>query len=100
VKLPLQLALLAVLAVLMQVCDLVTATQMVLQQGPQAELNPLVRGVYVSLGPLGLWTLKLAPVGMILSLGGLGLARRPILVRNLLVLTVMLGAVATESNLA
>ena len=99
-KLTVQLAILAALAIVLQVSDVVTAIQMVVHYGPQAELNPVVRIVYVSLGPIGLGMLKLAPVGMILSLGGLGLDRRPILVRNLLMLTVMLGVVATESNLA
>ena len=99
-KLTVQLAILAALAIVLQVFDLVTALQMVLHYGPQAELNPLVRATYVSLGPLGLGFLKLLPVATILVLSGLGVGGRPYLVRNLLALTVMLGAVATESNLA
>ncbi|MCA1645505.1 MAG: DUF5658 family protein [Chloroflexi bacterium] len=80
--------------------DLLTAVRMLVQYGPQAELNPLVRSVYGSLGPAGLAALKLVPIGVILMLGGLGLRGRPRLVRNLLVFTCVIGAMAARSNFA
>ena len=99
VPLVVQIGFLAVLAGLTQFFDLVTAAQMLMHHGPQFELNPVVRTMYVSLGPLGLGLVKLIALAMIVVLAGLGFKGQPRLIRNILVLTVVIGAVATKSNL-
>jgi hypothetical protein len=100
VRFVVQIGLLMGLAALAQLLDLVTAVEMLVRHGPQAEFNPLVRTVYGWLGPAGLAALKLVAIGAILALGALGVRGRPRLVRNLLVFTVVVGAMAARSNLA
>jgi hypothetical protein len=99
VRLLAQIGVLGTLAVLTQVFDLVTAVQMLVRHGPQLELNPLVRTMYVSLGPLGLGALKLVPLALIILLVRLGFRGRARMVRNMLVVAVVIGSVAAYSNL-
>ena len=65
--LPRDLALVS-LMVAAQLADLVTFLIGVRHTGPQAELNPLVRTLYVNSGALGPSLLKVATLGLIVYL--------------------------------
>jgi Domain of unknown function (DUF5658) len=91
---------LAVLAVVTQVLDFLTAMRMLLRHGASFEMNPLVRAAYLWLGPPGLAWFKMVPLLTILVLVFVALQGRPRAARNGLVLAVLVGSIAVLSNLA
>jgi hypothetical protein len=93
------LVLLGVVALALQGLDLLSAVRMVAQGGVDAELNPLLRGVWWSLGPVAVGEVKIGlatvALGVLLLLGAAGRGR---LARNCLVLASNIAAVGVLSN--
>ena len=95
----LRLGLLAAVALLLQVLDLVTSRRLIMEYGIAAELNPLLAAAFTAGGPGHVVVLKLS--GAVMSVGtllGLGAAGRPRLARNSLLLAIPIGAVGWLSN--
>jgi Domain of unknown function (DUF5658) len=90
----------AALAWLLVILDGATAVLMMQNRGAGAELNPLVRAVFLGLGPLAVILLKFALATIILtSFLYLARSRRHVLARNCLLMAVVLGGVGVLSNL-
>jgi hypothetical protein len=96
---PAAILLLAPLALLAQVLDLLTALGMIVQCGIDAEVNPLIRAAVVGAGPAGAAGIKLggatAAVAVLLGLAKVGRVR---LARNCLLLALGIGLVGVLSN--
>ena len=90
---------LALVAGAAQAADLVSCIQMMVSRGLGAELNPIVRGIFVATGPLGLGAIKLAAVALLVTLiVRIGLGGRTLLAGNVLVFCALMGAVGYWSN--
>ena len=90
----------AALAWLLQILDGATAVVMMQNRGHTAELNPLVRGVYVGLGPLAVVLLKFGLASVVLATFlRLARGRQRVLARNCLLAALVLAAVGVLSNL-
>jgi hypothetical protein len=94
-----QFVVVAIVAATTQLFDLLTALGMLARHGDGAELNPLVRSVFLGFGAPGLTLLKVVALAAILLLVQLGYRGRPRLARNTLVLALAVGSMATVSNL-
>jgi hypothetical protein len=89
----------AALAWVLEILDGATAVVMMQNQG--TELNPVIRGVFHGLGPLAVVLLKFGLATVVLaSFLYLARARRRVLARNCLLLTVVLAAIGVASNIA
>ncbi|MBV9356292.1 MAG: hypothetical protein JO023_12285 [Chloroflexi bacterium] len=96
---PVVITLLAVLVLVAQLLDLVSGLRMVLDDGINAELNPLFRLILVSTGPAGAAVVKLSVAVLVVTLL-LRLARagRAQLARNCLLVAIDIGLVGLLSN--
>ncbi|MBV9175172.1 MAG: hypothetical protein JOZ81_34385 [Chloroflexi bacterium] len=96
---PLVIALLGRLALLAQALDLLSSLRMVLEHGINAELNPLLRVILVSAGPVGVAIVKLGLAAFVVSvLQHLAYVGRPRLARNSLLIAVNVGVIGALSN--
>ncbi|MBV9174686.1 MAG: hypothetical protein JOZ81_31880 [Chloroflexi bacterium] len=96
---PLMIAFLGGLVLLAQALDLLSSLSMVLQYGVDAELNPLFRGILISIGPVGVAVVKLGVAAFVVSvLQALAWIGRPRLARNSLLIAVNIGVVGALSN--
>lgn len=96
---PAALCLLFLIALVLQSLDLISALNVIKMGGIGMELNPLIRAVWLGLGPFGVEALKLglasAALGLLLVVGLQGRTR---LARNCLVLASNIAAVGVLSN--
>ena len=87
------------LALLAQALDLLSSLRMVLEHGINAELNPLLRVILISAGPVGVAIVKLGLAAFVVSvLQHLAYVGRPRLARNSLLIAVNVGVIGALSN--
>ncbi len=94
------LSVLVGVAWLLQMLDAVTALWLMEALGPGAELNPIVRSVYIAAGPAGILGVKTAVVGpIVVLLGRVGRRGQARPARTGLLVAAALGLVGVVSNL-
>lgn len=86
---------------LLEVADGVTAIVMMRRSGDAAELNPLVRGIFQTVGVPGIVALKCGLIGVVISVFvALAYRHRVVLARNCLLIAMLFAVVGVLSNLS
>ena len=92
---------LAAVVWLLEVADGVTAILMMQRSGESAELNPLVRGLFQTVGVPGIVALKCGLIGMVIgTFIVLAYRRRVVLARNCLLIAMLFAVLGILSNLS
>ena len=91
---------LAAIAWLLELLDGATAILMMQHLGPCLELNPVVREVFRSVGPVGVVLFKVGIASVVIPIFVyFGYRRRPVLARVSLLATIVMAGVGVVSNL-
>jgi hypothetical protein len=92
--------LLACVAVVVDVIDAVTGIQMMSARGASAELNPVVRSIFLLVGPGGVLALKIAAATLVLTaFVYLAWRGRRRLAANAILLAIAMGVLGVLSNI-